>query len=319
MKKTIAMLLAGMMLAGALTACGGSSGSSASNAEPAKEETTEAVADTDAAGTAEAAVAADAASTTEAAAPAEDAGRTFTVGFDAEYPPYGFKDEESGDYTGFDLELAEELCKRRGWTLKKQPIDWDSKDMEINSGTIDCLWNGMTYTGREEDYTWSEPYVDNSIVIAVNADSDIQTKADLAGKNVVAQAASSADTALVNDPGDGSNDENLKLRESFASYETIKDYNDAFMNMNAGVYDAIAVDIGVAQYQLAANEGKYRILDEPLSTEQYAIAFAKGNTELRDMVQETLNEMAADGTVDEIVAGYAEYNLPEMLIIGKDK
>ena len=123
MKKTIAMLLAGMMLAGALTACGGSSGSSASNAEPAKEETTEAAADTDAAGTAEAAVAADAASTTEAAAPAEDAGRTFTVGFDAEYPPYGFKAEESGDYTGFDLELAEELCKRRGWTLKKQPIN----------------------------------------------------------------------------------------------------------------------------------------------------------------------------------------------------
>ena len=316
MKKTIALLLAGMMLAGALTACGGSSsGSSASNAEPAKEETTEAAADTNAAGTTEAAVAADAAAT---GAAAEDAGRTFTVGFDAEYPPYGYKDEASGDYTGFDLELAEELCKRRGWTLKKQPIDWDSKDMEINSGTIDCLWNGMTYTGREEDYTWSKPYVDNSIVIAVNADSDIQTKADLAGKMVVAQAASSADTALVNDPGDGSNDENLNLRATFAGYETIKDYNDAFMQMSAGVYDAIAVDIGVAQYQLAANEGKYRILDEPLSKEQYAIAFAKGNTELRDMVQETLDEMAADGTVEKIVAGYAEYNLPDMLILGKE-
>ena len=239
------------------------------------------------------------------------------MGFDAEYPPYGYKDEETGDYTGFDLELAQEVCNRRGWTLVKQPIDWDAKDMEINSGAIDCLWNGMTYTGREEDYTWSEPYVDNSIVIAVNADSDIQTKADLAGKMVVAQAASSADTALVNDPGDGSNDENLKLRESFAGYETIKDYNDAFMQMASGVYDAIAVDIGVAQYQLAANEGKYRILEEPLSTEQYAIAFAKGNEELRDQVQETLNEMAADGTVEKIVANYADYNLPEMLIIGK--
>ena len=242
---------------------------------------------------------------------------TFTVGFDAEYPPYGYKDETTGDYTGFDLELAEEVCARRGWTLVKQPIDWDSKDMEINSGAIDCLWNGMTYTGREEDYTWTEPYVDNSIVIAVNADSDIQTKADLAGKMVVAQAASSADTALTNDPGDGSNDENLNLCATFSGYETIKDYNDAFMQMSAGVYDAIAVDIGVAQFQLAANEGKYRILDEPLSKEQYAIAFAKGNTELRDMVQETLNEMAADGTVDKIVANYADFNLPEMLIIGK--
>lgn len=306
MKKKIAVLLAGALCAGLLTACGGSgsAGSSAPAAtDAAKEETEETVEATDAAGTAE--------------APAAEEGRTFTVGFDAEYPPYGYKDEETGDYTGFDLELAQEVCNRRGWTLVKQPIDWDAKDMEINSGAIDCLWNGMTYTGREEDYTWSEPYVDNSIVIAVNADSDIQTKADLAGKMVVAQAASSADTALVNDPGDGSNDENLKLRESFAGYETIKDYNDAFMQMAAGVYDAIAVDIGVAQYQLAANEGKYRILEEPLSTEQYAIAFAKGNEELRDQVQETLNEMAADGTVEKIVANYADYNLPEMLIIGK--
>ncbi len=308
MKKTIALLLAGIMCAGVLTACGGGSSSAATETK------TEEAAPAEAAGD-------EAAAASTEAAPADEAtaeGTTFTVGFDAEYPPYGYKDEATGDYTGFDLELAEEVCARRGWTLKKQPIDWDSKDMEINSGAIDCLWNGMTYTGREEDYTWSRPYVDNSIVIAVNADSDIQTKADLAGKMVVAQAASSADTALVNDPGDGSNDENLNLRATFAGYETIKDYNDAFMQMSAGVYDAIAVDIGVAQYQLAANEGKYRILDEPLSKEQYAIAFAKGNTELRDMVQETLDEMAADGTVEKIVAGYAEYNLPDMLILGKE-
>ena len=279
MKKTIAMLLAGMMLAGALTACGGSSGSSASNAE--------------------------------------DAGRTFTVGFDAEYPPYGFKDEGSGDYTGFDLEMAEELCKRRGWTLVKQPIDWDSKDMELGSGAIDCIWNGMTFTGREEEYTWSDPYVDNSIVIAVNADSDIQTPADLAGKIVVAQSGSSALTALTDDPGDGSNDENLALAASFGNLEEIADYNSAFMQMNAGVYDAIAVDIGVAQYQLAANEGKYRLLEQPISTEQYAIAFLKGNTELRDQVQETFNEMAADGTVLKIAQNYTDFNLPDMLIVGK--
>ena len=308
MKKTIALLLAGIMCAGVLTACGGGSSSAATETK------TEEAAPAEAAGDEAAAASTEAAPADEAAAE----GMTFTVGFDAAYPPYGYKDEATGDYTGFDLELAEEVCARRGWTLKKQPIDWDSKDMEINSGAIDCLWNGMTYTGREEDYTWSRPYVDNSIVIAVNADSDIQTKADLAGKMVVAQAASSADTALVNDPGDGSNDENLNLRATFAGYETIKDYNDAFMQMSAGVYDAIAVDIGVAQYQLAANEGKYRILDEPLSKEQYAIAFAKGNTELRDMVQETLDEMAADGTVEKIVAGYAEYNLPDMLILGKE-
>ena len=213
--------------------------------------------------------------------------------------------------------MAEELCKRRGWTLVKQPIDWDSKDMELGSGAIDCIWNGMTFTGREEEYTWSDPYVDNSIVIAVNADSDIQTPADLAGKIVVAQSGSSALTALTDDPGDGSNDENLALAASFGNLEEIADYNSAFMQMNAGVYDAIAVDIGVAQYQLAANEGKYRLLEQPISTEQYAIAFLKGNTELRDQVQETFNEMAADGTVLKIAQNYTDFNLPDMLIVGK--
>ena len=316
MKKAIALLLAGAMCAGILTACGGSSSSA-----PAKEET---AAETEAAGkeaTAQAEAVADEAAAADTAvaeaAPAAADRTELIVGFDAEYPPYGFKDEATGDYTGFDLELAQEVCNRRGWTLKKQPIDWNSKDMEINSGAVDCLWNGMTYTGREEDYTWSNPYVDNSIVVAVSADSDIQTKADLAGKNVVAQSGSSALTALTNDPGDGSNDENLALAASFASLEEIADYNSAFMQMDAGIYDAIAVDIGVAQFQLSSNEGKYRILDEPISKEEYAIAFAKGNTELRDMVQETLDEMAADGTVEKIAANYVDFNLPDMLIIGK--
>ena len=328
MKKMIAMLLTGMLCAGLLAGCGSSSSApSAGAAADQKEETTEAVEETtEAAGdaveaaaqaaTGEAAEAAAPAATGEEAAAAAD-GQTFTVGFDAEYPPYGYLDEATGDYTGFDLELAQEVCNRRGWTLVKQPIDWNTKDMEINSGAVDCLWNGMTYTGREEEYTWSDPYVSNSIVVAVMADSDIQTKADLAGKNVVAQSGSSALTALQNDPGDGSNDENLALAATFNSLEEIADYNSAFMNMSAGIYQAIAVDIGVARHQLSTNEGKYRILDEEISKEEYAIAFKLGNTELRDQVQETLNEMAADGTVNAIAEKYAEDQLPEMLIIGK--
>ena len=307
MKKKIALLLTAVLAATAMTACGNSS---AESAAPAEETVTEEAA-TEEAAVEETAVADTAAMT------ADEERTTLTVGFDAEYPPYGFKDEETGDYTGFDLELAQEVCNRRGWELVKQPIDWNSKDMELNSGAVDCLWNGMTYTGRENDYTWSDPYVDNSIVIAVNADSEIQTKEDLAGKRVVAQSGSSALTALTNNPDDGSNDENLALAATFASLEEIADYNNAFMQMDAGLYDAIAVDIGVAQFQLSSNEGKYRILDEPISKEEYAIAFTKGNTELRDQVQETLNEMAADGTIDKIVANYADYNLPEMLIIGK--
>ena len=235
------------------------------------------------------------------------------VGFDAEYPPYGYMAED-GSYVGFDLDLAQEVCNRNGWELVKQPIDWNSKDMELNSGTIDCIWNGFTMTGREEEYTFSEPYVDNSIVFVVMNDSDIQTEADLAGKVVVTQADSSALAALTKTED---NDENLALAASFAALEQVADYNTAFMELESGVVDAIAVDIGVAQYQLTSRGDTFRQLEEPLSTEQYAIAFKLGNTELRDQVQATLDEMLEDGTFDEIVANYSDYNLDKMVCLGK--
>ena len=239
----------------------------------------------------------------------DDAAKTFTVGFDAEYPPYGYRTED-GDYTGFDLDLAAEVCERNGWELVKQPIDWNAKDMELNSGAIDCIWNGFTMTGREDEYTFSKPYVDNSIVYVVRADSDIQTEADLAGKHVITQAGSSALSAL-------QDESKADVVKSFASLEEIADYNTAFMNLEAGTNDAIAVDIGVAQYQLTTKSDKFRMLEEPLSTEQYAIGFKKGNEELRDQVQATLDEMAEDGTLAEIAAKYKDYNLDQMLCLGK--
>ncbi len=100
--------------------------------------------------------------------------KTLIVGFDAEYPPYGYMDEK-GEYTGFDLELAQAVCDLEGWELEKKPINWDSKDMELNSGSIDCIWNGFTMNGREDDYTFSEPYVDNSQVIVVADDSELRS------------------------------------------------------------------------------------------------------------------------------------------------
>ena len=287
MKKFAAMLLTGVM-AISLAACGGSSGATTSTdnaaAEPAAEET--AAAETPA---------------------ATDDDTEFVVGFDAEYPPYGYLDEATGDYTGFDLELAEELCKRRGWTLKKQPINWDNKDAEIDSGTIDCIWNGMTYTGREAAYTWSKPYVNNSIVIAVLAESDIQTPADLAGKVVIVQSDSSAETAL-------KSEELAALTGTFADLQRNASYNTCFTDMKSGAVDAVAVDIGVARYQMRNNPDTFRILEEPISTEQYAIAFKLGNEALRDKVQETYDEMLADGTVMKIAEKYSDDNLPDMLI-----
>ena len=113
--------------------------------------------------------------------------QTLIVGFDAEFPPFGFIAAD-GSYDGFDLAMARELCKRLGWEYKEVAIDWNSKDTELASGNINCIWNGFTYTGREDEYTWSDPYVDNSIVLVVKKDSGIASKADLAGKTVMAQA-----------------------------------------------------------------------------------------------------------------------------------
>lgn len=214
-------------------------------------------------------------------------GDSFTVGFDASFPPYGYKDDD-GEYVGFDLDLAQEVCDRNGWELKKQPIDWDAKDMELSSGTIDCIWNGFTMNGREDDYTWSEPYVDNSQVVVVAEDSGIKTLEDLAGKIVEVQADSSALAALEGDQ--------KELAGTFSQLTQVPDYNTAFMDLEAGAAEAVAMDVGVAKYQIESRGGGYITLDETISTEQYAVGFKKGNEKLRDQVQKTLNEMSEDGT-----------------------
>ncbi len=233
-------------------------------------------------------------------------GKTFTVGFDAEFPPYGYMDD-NGEYVGFDLDLAEEVCKRNGWELVKRPIDWNSKDMELTSGNIDCIWNGFTMNGREDDYTWSDPYIDNSQVFVVAKDSGIATMADLAGKAVGVQADSSALSAL-------NEETNSELKGSFASLTEYADYNTAFMDLEAGALDAVAMDIGVANYQIASRGDGYVILDEKLSTEQYAVGFKLGNEELRDTVNKTLLEMVDDGTFMKIAD---EWGVADTVCLGK--
>lgn len=239
--------------------------------------------------------------------------KTFTVGFDAEFPPYGYRDD-NGEYVGFDLDLAAEVCKRQGWELVKQPIDWDAKDMELSSGAIDCIWNGFTMNGREDAYTWTDPYVDNSQVFVVAAASGVQNKEELAGKVVAVQKDSSALAAL----NDEENADNLALRDSFAQLIEYADYNTAFMDLEQGAVDAVAIDIGVAQYQIAQREaGKFVMLqgeNNKLAVEQYAVGFLKGNDELRDTVQKTLDEMAADGTFTQIAE---KWGLTDSVCLGK--
>lgn len=235
----------------------------------------------------------------------------FTVGFDAEFPPYGYKDD-SGEYVGFDLDLAQAVCDKNGWTLVKQPIDWDSKDMELNSGTIDCIWNGFTMNGRENDYTWSSAYIDNSQVVIVKSESDINSLSALSGKVVAVQSDSSALAAFT---GEDATESNIALAKSFASLQQVSDYNSAFMNLESGSVDAICMDIGVAGYELKARGSSFRMLNEHVSSEEYGIGFKKGNTKLRDQVQETLNEMLADGTFIDIAK---KWEVDESVCLGQD-
>ncbi|WP_292603486.1 amino acid ABC transporter substrate-binding protein [Methanobrevibacter sp. UBA212] len=222
---------------------------------------------------------------------------TFIVGFDAEFPPYGFKDD-SGNYTGFDLDLAKEVCKRNNWTFKAQPIDWDAKDAELDSGSIDCIWNGFTIDGRENDYLWSDPYFDNKQVFVVKSDSGISSIDDLSGKTVETQKDSSALAALQGD--------NKTIADKFGTLTEVADYNTAFMDLESGACQAVAMDIGVAEYDIKNKNQSdaFSILDKEITTEKYGVGFKKGNTDLKDKVQSTLDEMFKDGTVVKIAQKY---------------
>lgn len=267
MKKTLALLLCGVMSMALLAGCGNDS-APAANTDGTNE-----------------------------GAEASGERKTFTVGFDAEYPPYGYMDD-NGEYTGFDLELAQAVCDMEGWELVKTPIDWDSKDMELNSGSIDCIWNGFTINGREDDYTWSDPYCDNSQVVVVAENSGITTLADLAGKTVGVQAASAALDVL-------SDEEQQKdLADTFGTLQQFSDYNSAFTELMAGSLDAIAIDIGVANYQIESRGEGYVILSETLNSEQYGIGFKLGNEALRDIVNADVKKLAEDGTVAELAEKY---------------
>ena len=294
MKKGLALCMAAALAMGCLlTGCGSSD-------TGAKSTTESAAASTETVGT-------ETAGTEAAGTEMAGNGKTFTVGFDASFPPYGY--QENGEYVGFDLDLAQEVCDRNGWEIVKTPIDWDAKNIELNGGSIDCIWNGFTMNGREDDYTWTPAYINNTQVFAVNKNSGIKKAADLAGKNVLVQADSSALAALQ----DEENTDIKALADSFGSLTQVPDYESARMELEAGSADAVAMDEGVALTKQAQNDNIV-ILDDVISQEQYGIAFKKGNDELRDQVWSTLLEMEKDGTVDKIAAKYPSINTANICI-----
>lgn len=237
-------------------------------------------------------------------APAQEEKTTLIVGLDNAYPPYGFVGDD-GNLTGFDIDLATEVAERNGWNLKLEAIDWAAKDALLGQGTINCIWNGFTMEGREGKYAFSKPYMHNEQVVVVKADSGIDSLEALAGKNVMTQVDSAALDVLEDEEGQKA------LADTFAggAAQTIGDYNNAFMQLESGAVDAVACDLSIADYQMAAKPGVFVKL-EPLSTENYAVGFAKdGDAAMVDAVNKTLKEMYDDGTIAELCEKWGEYGI----------
>ncbi|MCX7710606.1 MAG: amino acid ABC transporter substrate-binding protein [Clostridia bacterium] len=210
----------------------------------------------------------------------------FILGLDENFPPMGFRNEK-GEIVGFDIDVAKEACSRLGIKLKLQPINWDSKDQELNTGNIDCIWNGFTIKeDRKKNVLFSSPYMKNRQVLIVMDKSGYTKPADLEGKKLGLQAASSAADALAS-----SADFKGKLKEVVE----FKDNMTALMDLEKGGVETVLMDEIVARYYITAQNKGYRVLDESLASEEYGVGFRKNDQELMKKFQETLDAMAKDG------------------------
>ena len=183
--------------------------------------------------------------------------KTLIVGFNSQFPPFGYQDD-NGNYTGFDLDLAKEVCNRNNWTFVPQPIiDWNSKQMELEGGEIDCLWSEFTINGREDDYTWSEPYFNNTKVVIVKENSSISSISDLKGKTIEIQQGSSFLNVLKN---------NKTLDDMLGEVNEVDGYDTALMDLESGVCDAVICDSGLGYYKVVEefNGADFKVLDESL-------------------------------------------------------
>ncbi|MBP5401934.1 MAG: amino acid ABC transporter substrate-binding protein [Treponema sp.] len=231
--------------------------------------------------------------------------KQFVIGLDDAFPPLGFRDANN-EITGYDVDLAREVARRLGKEFVAQPINWSAKEQELQTGKIDCIWNGFTMTPeRCEAMAFTKPYLKNAQVVVVKKGKGIATLADLKGKVVGVQAESSAMDAINDTP-----DFKETLKEIVEFSENVTALND----LEIGNVDAVVLDLVVADYMITQGDRPLAILDESLAPEEYGIGFEKSNTALRDQVQKILEEMEADGTVEEISCKWFGKNLS---VIGK--
>lgn len=212
------------------------------------------------------------------------------IGIDDKFAPMGFRDENN-DIVGFDIDYAKAAAKQMGMEATFQPIDWSSKESELNSGRIDLIWNGYTITEeRKGKVLFTKPYLKNSQVIVTLAESPITKISDLAGKVVGLQNLSSAADALEGNP----------IKDEIGKVSEFPDNVLALSDLKTKRLDAVVIDEVVARYYMSKEEGTFKLLEESLAPEEYGIGVKKGNDELLDKLQKALDELNQDGTAAEI-------------------
>jgi polar amino acid transport system substrate-binding protein len=213
------------------------------------------------------------------------------LGLDDSFPPMGFRNEDN-QIVGYDIDVAREVAKRLGVQLAPQPIDWNAKEQELNTGKIDCIWNGFTITEeRARAMLFSKPYLRNAQVVVVKKGSPYITLASLKGKKVGLQAGSSAADALAG------------AKEFQASLKEVVEFKDnltALMDLEAKGVDAVVMDLILANDNIKRSGKPYVVLKETLAPEVFGVGFRKGDASLRDAVQGALEAMARDGTLARI-------------------
>ena len=219
----------------------------------------------------------------------QDAGK-LVLGLDATFKPMGFTDEND-QIVGFDIDVAEEVCSRMGVELELYSVNWDTKEQDLNAGTIDCIWNGLSVSEeRKQMMLMSEPYMNNEMVFVVNGKSDITALSDLSDAKIGVQNGS---TAL----------EILNASEVVANGAVpveLATNVEALQQLELDMVDAVFLDSVVANYEIVSTGKDYKVLEEGLSSEEYAIGFRLGDQALCDEVTKTLKEMVADGKLAEI-------------------
>lgn len=216
---------------------------------------------------------------------------TFVLGLDDNFPPMGFRDD-ANNIVGFDVDLAKAVCEKLGVELVLQPIDWTAKEQELNTKNIDCIWNGFSITEeRKANLSLSMPYMENSIAFVVRNDSTFSKMEDLAGKKVGVQSGSSGEKAL---------DDAADFKSTLGEVNGFKDYVTALMDLETGNSDAIVMDSVFANYMITDAGKDFRLLEDALVPEEYAIGFRKGELALTKAVEDALKELKAEGTVAKI-------------------